>query len=490
MIFSRFAHKTSSNCSIQLFDSFRKKPRMKPLSKSNALLQACRYNSLSGVRAALEAGENVYATDDKGLSILMRVLMFMEKCAPRENDRNIVAELIAAGGSMLVNYATKEGVFAIHAATSYAPFSMVEMLLEAGSVVDPVSNDSDTPLICACRRSWRDNNENIVPIVELLIKRRANLETCDRYGDTPLNNAAQCSTIELVETLIRCGANVNAINSNGNTAISVALLNDDDDKGDIITALVRAGADVNVMNNNHQTPLLRAMNYGGKKIRKIASLYSSQDRPLAHKVPGCMNADPIGTVREGTVLGCNIDNGDFRRALDNKNEYPLHIYRKWALLRLASENIAGKPHYVEYIHHFVQTCQDPSFWYWCGLELLTTRNSQNGETLLHVAARTNNVIGVCELIRIHTNPLLRNHIGQQAIDLTSDNSIRIKLLDYISQSDRLPSLTVLRWYGPYCMARIRTFLLVTRRWANTRICVLPKDVVRLIAQHIRFSEYT
>jgi len=53
---------------------------------------------------------------------------------------------------------------------------------------------------------------------------------------------------------------------------------------------------------------------------------------------------------------------------------------------------------------------------WVGLEMLNSRSSETSETLLHIAARTNNAAAVHELTSIWANPLLRDRNGMLAVD--------------------------------------------------------------------------
>ena len=74
-----------------------------------------------------------------------------------------------------------------------------------------------------------------------------------------LRNAVSAGDSERVQALLKAGANLNAADSLGNTALHIAS-----EKGDIecIHLLLDAGADVKKMNHGRSTPLLYAANYG------------------------------------------------------------------------------------------------------------------------------------------------------------------------------------------------------------------------------------
>jgi hypothetical protein len=72
----------------------------------------------------------------------------------------------------------------------------------------------------------------------------------------PLGVAADLCKIEVVNILLKRGANVNAVGRSGDTALFFALDSKDEN---IITTLLEKGASVNVRNKEGTTPLMRAV---------------------------------------------------------------------------------------------------------------------------------------------------------------------------------------------------------------------------------------
>jgi hypothetical protein len=104
---------------------------------------------------------------------------------------------------------------------------------------------------------------------------------------------------------------------------------------------------------------------------------------------------------------------------------------------------SGSPHlYMPY---------SAALWRWVGLEMLTARRPDTGCTLLHAAACNNNGMAVRELTHVWMNPLLRDHNGRLAVELTTDSNIREMLLRYVAQPTQLE---MMRWYGPYVVQRV------------------------------------
>uniref|UniRef100_A0A914Z6R5 Protein phosphatase 1 regulatory subunit 16A n=1 Tax=Panagrolaimus superbus TaxID=310955 RepID=A0A914Z6R5_9BILA len=102
-------------------------------------------------------------------------------------------------------------------ATSRGDLHEVERLLKAGS--DPNSHNEDglTPLHQASYKNFKncaiDDNENLVRI---LLKYNADVNAKDTELWTPLHAAACCGYIEIVKLLIANGADLLAVNSEGN----------------------------------------------------------------------------------------------------------------------------------------------------------------------------------------------------------------------------------------------------------------------------------
>jgi ankyrin repeat protein len=167
-------------------------------------------------------------------------------------------------------------------------------------------------------------------------------------------------------------------------------------------------------------------------------------------------------------------------ALESASSNPdSEVGNSWALLRAARTGKARDPFIA------IRECQESFLWHWAGIDQLTSRDLSGG-TLLHSAARANNVVGVRSLMRTWMNPWLRDMRGYLAVDLVDNDSLRAELIHYAAQ---LPRREVMRWYGPYLIERLRAFLLVVQRWRKTGLRKLPMSVLHLIIAHVRALEY-
>jgi len=96
-----------------------------------------------------------------------------------------------------------------------------------------------------------------IDITQVLLDNGASCEMYDNEGDTPLIKAVTSGYYQIVELLLVRGANINAQNELGNTALHVAATANTDRYNDmaIVRCLLDNGADVFLKNKKNKTPL-------------------------------------------------------------------------------------------------------------------------------------------------------------------------------------------------------------------------------------------
>jgi len=110
--------------------------------------------------------------------------------------------------------------------------------------------------------------------VRELLKRgglKANPNTRDKNGNTPLHLAAEHGFLDVARLLLEHGADVNAIGKSGWTPLHVAAVNG---RMAIVRLLLEHGADVDVIDNYDQTPSDRARQVGYEGIARVIEEYS------------------------------------------------------------------------------------------------------------------------------------------------------------------------------------------------------------------------
>jgi ankyrin repeat protein len=99
--------------------------------------------------------------------------------------------------------------------------------------------------------------------VSALITAGANVNAVDEFGYTALINAAQNGHTATVSALITGGADINAVNQNGVTALMYAA---QDGHTTTVQALITAGANVDAVNQSDSTALMQAALRGQTSI--------------------------------------------------------------------------------------------------------------------------------------------------------------------------------------------------------------------------------
>ena len=103
---------------------------------------------------------------------------------------------------MKVSICTNDGkTQPLHLAAQQGHVKMIEILLEAGAVVDHKNDLDETALHLACEEGHCD-------VVKLLLRAQASLEMEEIYGLRPLHCAAGKGSIEIINALLEAGAGV------------------------------------------------------------------------------------------------------------------------------------------------------------------------------------------------------------------------------------------------------------------------------------------
>ena len=186
------------------------------------------------------------------------VLLTSANLNNKEIPAAIITELVEGGVD--VNATDKFGFTAlsgllINGSTSV---STVNALLENGA--DP--NAGKHPALKCCIVS--QHSESQLAIIEKLVAAGAKVNA-DKDGDddSPLTSAIRTGKpFEIIEFLIKKGANVNYVTSNKLTPLMLAEANSDD--ANLRELLIKSKANVNVANADGRTALYYAMQYTGE----------------------------------------------------------------------------------------------------------------------------------------------------------------------------------------------------------------------------------
>jgi ankyrin repeat protein len=136
----------------------------------------------------------------------------------------------------------------------------VRQLLATGADVNVL--DKETDMTALAEAVSNGNRE----IVQALLWVGAEANARNRIGQTALMNLSDHTSAQIVWDLVAADAKVNLKDEMGNSALMVAAALDN---GDVVQALLDAGAKINTRNNEGQTALMMAVSQGRSNSVKM-----------------------------------------------------------------------------------------------------------------------------------------------------------------------------------------------------------------------------
>lgn len=132
------------------------------------------------------------------------------------------------------------------------------LLVEGNNLND--TDDGDSLLSLACSAGYYE-------LAQVLLAMSAQVEDRGQKNDcTPLMEAASAGHVEIIELLIRHGADVNAQSSTGNTPLMYACAGG---HVEAVKVLLAHGANVEDHNENGHTPLMESASAGHVEVAKV-----------------------------------------------------------------------------------------------------------------------------------------------------------------------------------------------------------------------------
>jgi len=238
------------------------------------LFSAVDQNNIAMVRALIKGGADV---NQAGRFDWVPIHVAVKNHESQNFDGSELIKLLIKAGAD-VNRANKHGDTPVNLAISNNRLSELNVLLMNNADVNIANNDGWTALINAVSRN------NIVG-VQRLIKAGADVNIANNNGWTALHstvNGHENQTFdgsELMTLLIKSGANINSQTNAGDTAVSLAAVNN---RLDELTVLLAQNPDINKADNNGVTPLATAVLSNHIELVK-ALINTGADLDLADK---------------------------------------------------------------------------------------------------------------------------------------------------------------------------------------------------------------
>lgn len=238
------------------------------------------------------------------------------------------------------------------------------------------------------------------PCVDALAKaKRANSSLQSIYGKILLRAAAR-QELNSVKSLIEAGTSLSISDTSGNTALHIAIHNNDTD---MIRYLVKAGADLFAKNDSGFNPLRYAVTLGHwHLVQLIAEEKPAEDNKKLQTLYGCSlleaaKQDQLPTVEvlynaHASLTETSIDCDDSLTAsLPQKENASTLEYWAQSVSRLSSHTI----------HQALESLPQP--------------NKNTSSSLLHLAVKQNNVAMLEFFLRIGIDPTIKDKHQQTAI---------------------------------------------------------------------------
>ena len=375
------------------------------------------------VQYLLDRGADVRATDEQGDTTLIKTVKAFR------GSTDIIQSLLVKG--VPINAQNKTGTTALMIVAGNGTENVVTILLEKGADLNLKDSEDSTALDYAVRNGqikiartlfsksassksdYKSEAELLAAVnnsallsavtrsnfadVKTLLAGGANIETRSRANETPLMLAVQYSygRDEVTNYLIEKGADLNAVDPNGNTALMLAI---NRNNGEAVKQLLAHQAAVGVLNNDRQSALHIAA--AGVRAKFVAALLATKPS--------------VGVNSAGTDMrGVEVD------GLDAKGRTPL---------MLAADNEGFVPDEV--------------------MELLLSGGAKidaqdpEGNTPLLIATRAGSMSGVAFLINRGARIDMPNKQGETALMLAKRIHDNRKIYNAARVEERIVGMLV------------------------------------------------
>jgi ankyrin repeat protein len=447
------------------------------------LLDAAKSADVARVTAALDDGANVnYACSNKQRSALIHACRLQDDW---DVASQIVELLVACGASVL--QPEHKNVLPLHWAARRSSVKVVAILLKAGARVIADDSTQEVPLHYAARRS----DEEGAKIMECLCSRGASgfpAVHTNWEGQVPLMVLAEHGTADMMRVYLSfsgyepCGGDAGSRSAltlaarnivHGAEIIQVLLDHHKDDNPD--DGRGHPYGTPNMMGGDNA--MAEALRYGNtaavKALKRGLPLFKWPETSGTSAFSnGC--GDPLGTADAVADCGISVVTG---------NIWHSHLYSMatpWVYLR------RGVPD-VPKVFAALKSYGYQNAWRWIGLEMPNVRLPGKGSTLLHLAAKNRAWAAIEALCDIWANPFLRDAKGRMPVDLVShDQQIAVRLREYMQQG---PRREVVRWYGPFFLARAHAWMCCVVHWRFSGVRFIPKDVALMVVRRVMALEH-
>jgi ankyrin repeat protein len=253
------------------------------------MVEAAQTGNIAKVTAGLKAGANVNAVSGWGYTAIVS--------AARAGKLDMVKFLVSKGAN--INQPDSSGITALMNASSDTKNNeLVKFLLSKGADTTLQDKDQNASALMYASRSGAVEN------AKLLVAANANVKYAAKGGVTALHWAAENGWVPMVTFLLEKGADIEAKNSAGQTALFLpGIFNDDENHLACVRALLEKGAVINAVDNDKRTPLMIAISHAHPATAALL-LSKKADVNLADKLgqTALIHCVSRGTNKDSTAI--------------------------------------------------------------------------------------------------------------------------------------------------------------------------------------------
>lgn len=197
-----------------------------------------------------------------------------------------------------------------------ADIEVIEYLLKYGEDVNrPINHKKDTPLILASKYKSTE-------VIKTLIRAGAKINARNNNGRTALHYAAKFNGADEVSTLVSAGADIHARDHGEITPLNLAALSNGKS---VIKTLIRAGANIHARDERGETPLHYALHGNAKNIVRLLILSGASLADTSYLGTNALHAAARSREAEReNLIEYLINQGLDINSVDNSGETALH----------------------------------------------------------------------------------------------------------------------------------------------------------------------
>ena len=175
------------------------------------LHEASRNGQVNAAKLLIENGALIDAQDENGWSLLHEASRLYDK--ERAPGKLEIAKLLLDHGANIESTANRSGITPLLTAVHSNFIAMVQLLMDKGANFKFQNGLGLTALHIAA------SSDHV--IVRMLLDAGADTEVKDHEDETPLHKAARWGSLKVIRLLLERGADVRAINKDGQDALQV-----------------------------------------------------------------------------------------------------------------------------------------------------------------------------------------------------------------------------------------------------------------------------